>query len=54
MGAPSLTMHEAAERAALIAVERYDGEVDLRGLLEGQVLESTSTVTFGCRQAGEE
>ncbi|MCW2851804.1 MAG: pepN [Nocardioides sp.] len=45
-------MHEAAERAALIAVERYDVEVDLRGLLEGQVLESTSTVTFTCRQPG--
>jgi hypothetical protein len=52
MGAPSLTMHEAAERAALIAVERYDVEVDLRDLLEGQVLESTSTVTFTCRQPG--
>jgi aminopeptidase N len=42
MGAPSLTMSEAAERAALIAVERYDLDVEPRGLYEGEVLESTS------------
>ncbi|WP_193608048.1 aminopeptidase N [Nocardioides lijunqiniae] len=52
MGPTSLTMQEAAERAALIAVERYDIEVDLRGLLEGEVLASTSTVTFTCREPG--
>ncbi|WP_134742358.1 aminopeptidase N [Nocardioides sp. 503] len=54
MDATSLTMDEAAERAALISVERYDIEVDLRGLLEGEVLASTSTVTFTCREPGAE
>ena len=52
MGAKSLTEQEAADRAALIAVERYDIEVDLRGLYEGEVLESTSTVTFTCSSPG--
>ena len=33
----SLTQDEAAERAALLEVERYDIAVDLRGLLEGEV-----------------
>ena len=32
----SLTQDEAEERAALIAVDRYDIDVDLRGLLEGE------------------
>jgi len=31
----SLTREEAAERAALINVDRYDVNVDLRGLYEG-------------------
>ena len=34
----SLTREEAAERAALINVERYDVHVDLRGLLRGRAL----------------
>ena len=45
----SLTRTEAEERAALIEVNRYDIEVDLRGLFEGVVLEATSTITFTCR-----
>ena len=48
----SLTRTEAEERAALIEVTRYDIEVDLRGLFEGEVLEATSTITFTCREPG--
>ena len=48
----SLTRTEAEERAALIEVNRYDIEVDLRGLFEGVVLEATSTITFTCREPG--
>jgi aminopeptidase N len=48
----SLTRTEAEERAALIEVTRYDIAVDLRGLLEGEVLEAVSTITFTCREPG--
>ena len=48
----SLTREEAAARAALIAVARYDIAVDLRGLLDGEILESTSTIAFECREPG--
>ena len=47
----SLTREEAAERAALLEVERYDIDVDLRGLLEGDWA-STSTITFRSREPG--
>ena len=50
----SLTQAEAAERAALIDVQRYDIDVDMRGLLEGDTLESVSTITFTCREPGAE
>ena len=51
--ARSLTQHEARERAALLEVERYDIEVDLRGMLEGgRRWVATSTVTFRCREPG--
>ena len=33
-------------------MDRYDIEVDMRGLFEGEVLESTSTITFRCHQPG--
>jgi aminopeptidase N len=49
----SLTRTEAVERAALIDVTRYDIELDLRGLFEGEVLEATSTITFTCREPGD-
>ena len=52
MGAKSLTRTEAEQRAALVTVDRYDIAVDLRGLLEGEVLESTSTITFRCLAPG--
>ncbi len=48
----SLTRTEAEERAALLEVTRYDIAVDLRGLLEGEVLEAVSTITFTCREPG--
>ncbi|MFL6003788.1 MAG: aminopeptidase N [Nocardioides sp.] len=48
----SLTQAEAAERVALINVERYDIDVDMRGLLEGEVIESTSTIAFTCTEPG--
>jgi len=34
----SLTREEAEARAALIEVDRYDIEVDMRGLFDGEVL----------------
>eukprot|EP01032_Pedospumella_encystans_P036120 gene36120-40856_t len=52
MEARSLTRAEAEARAALVTVDRYDIAVDLRGLLEGPVLESTSTITFRCSTPG--
>jgi len=48
----SLTREEAAARAALIDVERYDVHVDLRGLYEGSLWAATSTISFGCREPG--
>ena len=45
----SLTRVEAEERAALLAVQRYDIDVDLTGLLEGDTVRSTSTITFTSR-----
>ena len=52
MDVASLTRDEAEERARLLTVDRYDIEVDLRGLLDGEVWRSISTVAFGCRQPG--
>jgi aminopeptidase N len=48
----SLTREEAAERAALINVDRYDVNVDLRGLYEGELWAATSTISFTCREPG--
>lgn len=52
MDVASLTRGEAAERSALLSVERYDITVDLRGLLDGEVWEATSTVRFSCSAPG--
>jgi aminopeptidase N len=49
---PSLTRIEAAERAALIAVERYDIDVDLMDLVDGSEFRAVSTVAFSCRTPG--
>ncbi|WP_319462573.1 aminopeptidase N [Micromonospora sp. RTP1Z1] len=51
-GARSLTHDEARERAALLAVERYDIDVDLTRLLEGEEFRATSTITFRCLTPG--
>ena len=48
----SLTQIEAAERSRLLEVERYDIEVDMTGLLEGERFASTSTITFTCVEPG--
>lgn len=52
MDLASLTRTEAQERAALLSVTRYDIDVDMRGLLEGEVIESRSTITFTCAEPG--
>ncbi|KRF32461.1 aminopeptidase N [Nocardioides sp. Soil805] len=48
----SLTRDEAASRSSLISVERYDIDVDMTGLLEGERFASTSTVAFTCSSPG--
>ncbi|MBK6016727.1 aminopeptidase N [Streptomyces sp. MBT53] len=52
MGIRSLTRTEAEHRAALIAVERYDVDVDLTTLPDGSEVRSVSTVAFTCREPG--
>ncbi|MFJ9626369.1 aminopeptidase N [Streptomyces sp. NPDC101175] len=52
MGIRSLTRAEAEDRAALIAVERYDVAVDLTALPEGPEVRCVSTVAFTCREPG--
>jgi aminopeptidase N len=48
----SLTRDEAAERAALLDVDRYDIAVDLTELAEGDAFRSVSTITFSCKSPG--
>lgn len=48
----SLTQAEAEQRGALVSVRRYDIAVDLTGLLEGDTVESVSTITFDCAEPG--
>jgi aminopeptidase N len=48
----SLTRDEAEERAALISVDRYDIEVDVTDLVEGDAFRSVSTMTFSCDSPG--
>ena len=48
----SLTQIEAAERSRVLEVQRYDIEVDMTGLLEGDRFASVSTITFTCLQPG--
>ena len=50
--APSLTQDEASERAALLAVDRYDIAVDLRGLLDGDAARAESRIAFRCHEPG--
>ncbi|RIX27791.1 aminopeptidase N [Amnibacterium setariae] len=48
----SLTREEAADRAALLTVDRYDLDVDLTGLLEGDTVRSTATIAFRSARPG--
>ncbi len=48
----SLTQDEARERAALLEVSRYDLELDLTGLADGDTLRATSTVAFAATTPG--
>src|SRR5690242_14660554 len=50
----SLTREEAAARADLVSVQRYDVHVDLRDLVEGDLWAATSTISFSCREPGAE
>ncbi|HET8559583.1 MAG TPA: aminopeptidase N [Marmoricola sp.] len=50
----SLTHDEAAARAALLTVDRYDIALDMTGLLEGDTIGSTATVRFRCSRPGAE
>ncbi|GAA0485436.1 aminopeptidase N [Paractinoplanes deccanensis] len=52
MSPRSLTQAEAEQRAALIAVERYDIAIDLTDLPTGSGVACVSTVTFTCREPG--
>ncbi|NEA63295.1 aminopeptidase N [Streptomyces sp. SID12488] len=54
MGIRSLTRTEAERRAGLLAVERYDVDIDLTRLSEGPEVRCVSTVTFTCREPGAE
>jgi aminopeptidase N len=48
----SLTRPEAEARARMLTVSRYDIEIDLTGLLEGEVWKSKATVMFSCGEPG--
>src|SRR4051794_32527215 len=48
----TLSREEAERRAALLEVERYDIEVDLRGLLAGDTVRSVSRIRFRCQEPG--
>ena len=50
----SLTQDEARRRAGLVAVERYDVELDLTALPRGPEVRCVATVTFTCREPGAE
>jgi aminopeptidase N len=51
--AENLTRDEAAERAALLAVDRYDVDLDLSGAARGDItFRSVATVRFRCAQPG--
>ena len=50
--ARSLNQDEARERAALLDVHRYDLELDLTGLAEGDTLRATSRIAFSATAPG--
>ena len=48
----SLGREEAQQRAGLLTVDRYDIEVDLTDLADGDALRARSTITFRCATPG--
>ncbi|MDT4990283.1 MAG: hypothetical protein QOH97_175 [Actinoplanes sp.] len=54
MTARSLTHVEAARRAALLKVSKYDIAVDFTALPTGPEVRCVSTMTFSCREPGAE
>jgi aminopeptidase N len=54
MSARSLSQPEAEQRAALLAVQRYDIAVDFTALPTAPEVRCVSTVTFTCREPGAE
>ncbi|MDT5030339.1 MAG: hypothetical protein QOC94_510, partial [Actinoplanes sp.] len=54
MTARSLTHVEAARRAALLEVSKYDIAVDFTALPTGPEVRCVSTMTFSCREPGAE
>ena len=55
MGEPrSIKQAEARDRAELVAVARYDLELDLTGLLDDEELRATSRIWFRCRDTAAE
>ena len=49
-----LAHDEAVARAALLDIDRYEIELDMTGLLEGDTITSTATVRFRCASPGAE
>ncbi len=49
---PSLTQVEAQERAALIAVDSYDIDIDITDMLDGSQFRAVSTIRFTCTAPG--
>jgi aminopeptidase N len=48
----ALTQGEAVRRSELLAVDRYDVELDLAGLEHGSTLRSRTRITFTCSEPG--
>jgi aminopeptidase N len=49
---PDLTRDEAAARAALLRVHRYEIDLDLTGAVDGGTFASTTSVRFACNRPG--
>jgi aminopeptidase N len=48
----SLTSKEARARASILDVNRYDIDVDMTDLADGNALQAVSTIRFSCREPG--
>jgi aminopeptidase N len=49
---PSLTRLEAQERARLVSVDRYDVDIDLTDMVDGDAFRAVSRIEFSCREPG--